>query len=158
MPSSTHTTLAPVHHRRNPALIRLLNRIPALLLRSPLHAPLSRRILLLTFTGRKSGKPYRLPVSYVQVGQTLLLTSDRPWWKKLHGGVSVHLRLRGQERTAVAEVVTDATRVTELYRTMLPKNPMQSRLLHIKLGQDGQPDEEDVRQALARCRRRGALS
>ncbi len=40
------------------AIKRALNKIPAALLRSPLHGLMSKRFLLLTFNGRKSGKRY----------------------------------------------------------------------------------------------------
>ena len=44
-----------------------------LLLRSPLHGPIGKRLLLLEYTGRKSGKGFRLPVAYVREGWELLL-------------------------------------------------------------------------------------
>jgi hypothetical protein len=37
-----------------------------LVLRSPAHGVVSKTILLITFTGRKSGKTYTTPVSYSQ--------------------------------------------------------------------------------------------
>ena len=39
--------------------IRVMNKFPALLLRSPLHRLISKSVLLITFTGRKSGKRTR---------------------------------------------------------------------------------------------------
>lgn len=77
-------------------------------------------------------------------------SSDRPWWKNLQGGVSVHLWLRGKERTAVAEVLTDEAAVAELYRTILAENPIQARFMAISPGPDGRPDAEDLRRALER--------
>ena len=43
---------------------RVLNAVMRLLLRSPLHRLRSRRVLLLEFRGRRSGKRYLMPVSY----------------------------------------------------------------------------------------------
>jgi hypothetical protein len=42
---------------------RLMNKFPAMLLRSPLHGLMSKRFLLLTFTGRKSGRKHTIPVA-----------------------------------------------------------------------------------------------
>ncbi len=69
-------------------LSHLMNRVPQLLLRSPLHGLMSSRYLLITFTGRKSGKQYTTPVAYLGEGDTIILTTDSPWWKNLRGGGS----------------------------------------------------------------------
>jgi hypothetical protein len=44
---------------------QLMNCVPQLLLRSPLHGLMSNRYLLITFTARKSGKRYTTPVAYL---------------------------------------------------------------------------------------------
>lgn len=54
-----------------PAVFRLVNPLMKLLLRSPLHGLVSKRLMLLTMTGRKSGKQYSIPVGYTQVAETL---------------------------------------------------------------------------------------
>jgi len=45
---------------------RVMNRIPATVLRSPLHPMMSGKYLLLSFTGRKSGRRYTTPVAYLK--------------------------------------------------------------------------------------------
>jgi len=83
------------------------NAIVERILRSPLHNPLSKRLLLITFTGRKSGRIYTTPTSYVQDGPDIVLFSERNrrWWRNLEGGAPVRVRLRGQERSGTAETV-----------------------------------------------------
>lgn len=76
------------------------------LLRSPLHGLISGNTLLLHVTGRKSGRVYTFPVSYVrsQGGSfTVLTLEDRTWWKNLRGGAPVKLLLQGMPYTAQAE-------------------------------------------------------
>jgi hypothetical protein len=46
-------------------LYRVLNAGVGLLLRSPLHGLVSGRIMLLTVTGRRSGRLFTVPVSYL---------------------------------------------------------------------------------------------
>jgi deazaflavin-dependent oxidoreductase (nitroreductase family) len=77
------------------------------LLRSPLHRLMSGSTVLITVTGRKTGRPYTLPISYHQSGHTLTLLTRRgkTWWRNLQGGAPVRLWLRGQEVSASAEVV-----------------------------------------------------
>jgi hypothetical protein len=85
---------------------RLSNRIMIPLLRSPLHFLVSDKIMLITFTGRKSGQVYTLPVEYRQEGNNLFVFTqkDRTWWKNFEGGAIVSLQLRGHEVKAKANV------------------------------------------------------
>jgi hypothetical protein len=76
-------------------------------LRSPLHGLLSRRLLLLTFSGRVSGKTFTTPVLYEQEGATLLLRAGGAWWKNLRGGVAVRVLLRGKGYSGRAEVFAE---------------------------------------------------
>lgn len=77
------------------------------ILRSPLHGLLSRDILLITYTGRRSGKSFVTPVNYIRTGDLLRVVSfqQRRWWRNLRGGAPVNLWLAGKEVTAWAEVV-----------------------------------------------------
>ena len=86
---------------------RTLNRITRPLLRSPAHSVLSDRLLLLTFTGRKTGRRYTIPMNYTERGDTIVLVPQAPerktWWRNLRGeGAPVRVRLRGEDRTGWA--------------------------------------------------------
>ncbi len=97
-----------VHHPRPPRPVRILaNAIATTILRSPWHGMRSDRLLLLTFTGRKSGKEFTTPMRYVQEGETLRLRVVYPWWKNLVGQATVRVLLRGEMRTGAAEVLPE---------------------------------------------------
>ena len=99
-----------VHHPKPPQLARvLINAGVRTILRSPWHGMLSPRLLLLTFTGHKSGKAFTTPIRYVQEGETLLLRVlvEYPWWKNLVGEATVRVLLRGKMRTGTAEVLPE---------------------------------------------------
>jgi len=49
-------------------------------LRSPMHAMVSKSVLLITFTGRKSGKTYTTPVDYSQDGDQVYIFTHANWW------------------------------------------------------------------------------
>ena len=53
---------------------KLFNRVVVALLDSPLHMILSGSMAVIEYTGRKSGKTYRVPVEYVRDGDTLDLS------------------------------------------------------------------------------------
>ena len=67
-----------------------MNGFPAMLLRSSLHGLMSKKTLLITFTGRKSGKRYTTPIVYLREGDTFLVATNSPWWKNLRGGVPIN--------------------------------------------------------------------
>jgi hypothetical protein len=79
------------------------NRLVRGLLRSPAHALVSRRLALVTVTGRRSGKRFTFPVGYQQDGDEVTIGVEWPqrkvWWRNLRGeGAPVTMRLRGTER------------------------------------------------------------
>jgi F420H(2)-dependent quinone reductase len=103
----------------------ILNPLAKSILRSPLHGVMSHSLMLITFTGRRSGKHYTTPISYAQQGQTLLLGVGGPWWKNLRGGAPVQVRLRGKTCAGRAEAWADEASMTRVYRTILAQHPTQ---------------------------------
>lgn len=77
------------------------------ILRSPFHGLLSKNLMELSFTGRKSGKQYRVPVGYTRDGNTLTLFSHAKWARNFEGGAPVVVRLEGTERKATARIIHD---------------------------------------------------
>ena len=99
-----------VHHPSPPRSARILaNAIVTTILRSPWHRMRSERLLLLTFTGRKSGKEFTTPLRYVQEGETILvkIVVEYAWWKNLREQATVRVLLRGKMYTGVAEVLPE---------------------------------------------------
>jgi len=102
-------TQTSVHHPRPPRPVRILvNALATTILRSSGHGIRSNRLLLLTFTGRKSGKEFTTPMRYIQEGETLLLKVVYPWWKNLVDEASVRVLLRGNMRIGIAEVLPES--------------------------------------------------
>ncbi len=81
------------------------NDFMAWVLRSPFHGMLSNGMMLITVTGRKTGRKYTTPVGYYRAGEYLwVITSrERTWWKNLRGGAQVGLLLKRKPVTAFAE-------------------------------------------------------
>lgn len=95
-----------VRYRKPPRFLPVLfNPIAKTVLRSPFHGMMSRHLLLITFTGRKSGAMFTTPVLYEQEGETLLLGVGYLWWKNLRDGAAVRIRLRGKMHVATTEVL-----------------------------------------------------
>lgn len=86
--------------------------VVVLLLRSPLHWLLDKHLMLLTITGRKSGKLFTFPVSYIASGDVLRVVShaERVWWRNLGAGATVRVWLKGCERRGIGTVHRSAIR------------------------------------------------
>jgi deazaflavin-dependent oxidoreductase (nitroreductase family) len=125
------------------------NTLIAWLLRSPLHGILSKGIMLITVTGRKSGRKYTTPVNYVREGEKLWVTSyrQRTWWRNLIGGAPVSVLLAGRESKGRGEALTDEMAVRENLRTYLHKHPQYARYYGVKFDPAGQPDPDDLTRA-----------
>jgi hypothetical protein len=101
-------TQTSVHYPKPPRLVRILiNSLVTTILRSPWHGMRSDRLLLLTFTGRNSGKEFTTPIRYMQDGETLRMMVVYPWWKNLRGQATVRVLLRGEMRTGTAEALPE---------------------------------------------------
>lgn len=140
---------------RPPAVVHWLftyvvNPIIKGLLRSPLHGLVSEQLLLLTFTGRKSGRQFTTPVGYNQEDEnTLKLFTDSPWWKNLRDGAPVTVRLKGEQRQGQAEATNDPETVARAIRTDLEKHGVgYARRRHrLNLDTDELPSVEEIAEA-----------
>ena len=86
---------------------RFVNPVVRAILRSRLHVLISRRVALLEYRGRRSGRRLTVPVNYRRDGDELRLVSSpgRVWWRNLRGGAPVRVLVRGawHDATATAE-------------------------------------------------------
>ena len=120
-----------------------------LVLGLPFPTPLSSRLMLLFFTGRKTGRSYRQPVSYVRDGDVLLTPGGGQWKLNLRADEPVTIRLRGRDVTARPEFVRDADEVDALLRHMMTRNPRLTSFVPF-IGRDGVVDRGQLQTALDR--------
>lgn len=114
------------------------------LLRSPLHRLMSRNTMLLSFTGRKSGKHYVIAVRYVRQGDHISCFTDSKWWKNLRGGAPVEMHIAGRAITGVATPVTDPAVVATCLSEFLHDTPADSKYYGVGRGTNGTPIPEDI--------------
>jgi len=122
----------------NPVIERVVNPLMKLLLRSPLHGLVSDSLLLVTFTGRRSGREFTTPVGYEQLDDTLYVTSqtNRVWWTNLRDGAPVTVQLRGERRGGRAEVIEDDEAVARYVSGFIDRHGLDS-LRRLALAIDG---------------------
>ena len=114
-------------------------------LRSPFHGMLSNGMMLITVTGRKTGKKYTTPVGFYREGDMLwILTSrDRTWWKNLNGGATVDLLLKRKQARGFAELEQDDFVVQARLCDYIKYIPQAAKPMGIRI-ENGQPNPEDV--------------
>jgi deazaflavin-dependent oxidoreductase (nitroreductase family) len=150
---ATETDEGPVNAVEPPlpeAAYRVVNPLFEALLRSPLHSLVSNRLLLITFTGRKSGQEFTTPVAYDREGDTLALTSttDSDWWRNLRGGQPVSVHLRGERRRAIAELTEDSEEVAQYLRQYIERNGVENTgIVGVRIEEGHTPTLDELRRA-----------
>jgi deazaflavin-dependent oxidoreductase (nitroreductase family) len=121
------------------------NDFMAWVLRSPLHGMLSNGMMLITITGRKTGKKYTTPVGYYVEGDSMwVITSrERKWWKNLQGGAKVDMLLKRKPVTGFADVDLDEKSVEMRMVEYLRHVPQAAKPMKIRV-EDGKPNQEDI--------------
>jgi hypothetical protein len=115
------------------------------ILRSLLHGILSKNFLLITFTGRKSGKAFTTPVSYSQDGDILYIFSHANWWKNLRPDAPITLRLRGRDVRGLPEAVADDKKaVAAGLMAHLRRSPYDAPFYGVTLDENKNPRPEEV--------------
>lgn len=137
--------------RRRARTMRAVNVPMRAVLGLPFPTPLSANLMLVSYTGRKSGKAYRQPVSYARDGEMLLTPGGGRWTLNLADGDRprpVRVRLRGRDLPATGELVTDAAEVERLLGVITRENPRAARFVPIPRRPDGRLEPDALAAAL----------
>jgi len=131
------------------ALVQLANPFVRLLLRSPAHGLLDPSVLLLHVTGRKSGRCYDIPVSYVDLDGRLTIVTIAKWRVNIRGGADAEMTLLGRRRHMHATLDEDPASVAITYRRIIDRLgwPRASRHLGISAPGDSAPTVLELKEA-----------
>jgi F420H(2)-dependent quinone reductase len=110
--------------------------------------PLSGRLMLVFLTGRRTGRSYRQPVSYVRDGDVLLTPGGGNWKLNLTSGQPVRIRLRGRDVLARPEIISDPGEAGRLLGIMTAASPVAARFIAIPRGPDGRFDQDRLEAAI----------
>ena len=138
----------PLGRRIQARVMSVLNVFMRPLLRLPFPTPLTKRLMLVSFTGRKTGKVYQQPLSYVQKGDTLLTPGGGKWKLNLREDQPVRIRLRGHNVFARPEFVKDPDEIERLIGVMSVENPTVGAFVAIPKGPDGRLDRSRLEAAV----------
>jgi len=132
-------------------LFNIINPFMTLLLRSPLHFLMSGSLMLITFTGKRTGRSYTTPVRYVRDGDMVRCFTSRTtrWWPNLADDAEVTLTIQGGERRYRSNViVADSQRIEKELRAYLALYPQDAAYHEIRLNSDRTLNAEDLARAV----------
>jgi deazaflavin-dependent oxidoreductase (nitroreductase family) len=114
-----------------------LNPVVGWILRSPLHGLLSRGLVLLTISGRRSGRRYSIPVGYQRDAEGIVVLVSRArrkrWWRNFREPGAVTLRLRGRDVAGEARVVAAGSPAFRAaFETTLRRLPSLARQFDVR--------------------------
>jgi hypothetical protein len=95
-------------------LLRAINPALKFLLRTPLAGAARKQLMVLNFTGRKSGNPYSIPVSAHRIDSTLYALAGATWTKNFRDGAAAEVLHDGTTKAMHGELIEDPAAVAEL--------------------------------------------
>jgi hypothetical protein len=132
-------------------LYAALNPVMIALLRSPIHGIASANLCIFSYRGRRTGKSYSTPLSFMRVGSIVRLLSSHNtrWWNNfLDGPVDVDFEIGRTTFYGKAQTtVEDSEAFRNGVRTFLSAVPRDAGVYGIKLDSNRKPREEDIARA-----------
>ncbi len=116
-------------------------------LHSPAHFVFSDSILVVKYTGRKSGRAYEVPLRYVEKNGVLRCYTDKRagWWPNLRDNPSVTFRLRGRDiRYSTRVLINDSETLKAELHEYLNKYPDDAVYHDVRLDANRKPLESDI--------------
>jgi hypothetical protein len=97
------------------ALLRIVNPLLSALLRTPLAGPAGKQLMVLSFTGRKTGRRFTLPVSAHLIDNDLYALTGAAWKQNFRGGAPAQVVYDGKTTAMHGELIRDRAVVSDLY-------------------------------------------
>ena len=130
--------------------VRLINPVLRRLLRRPGSRP-SRHLILLCFTGRRTGRRYQLPVAPQPIDGHLAVLTNSGWRHNFRGGLDCLLYVHGEPVTARGILVDEVSAVVGAYRAVLTAlGPRHARQAGLRINVGRAPTDAELAEAVRR--------
>lgn len=96
-------------------LLRLVNPVLGALLRTPLAGSARKQLMVLKFTGRKTGRQFAIPVSAHLIDGELYALAGAGWKHNFRDGATAQVVYDGKTTAMRGEWIRDRTVVPDLY-------------------------------------------
>jgi hypothetical protein len=140
------------------AVLRAVNPLLRFLLRTPLMGAARKAMMVLSFTGRKSGRRYSIPVSAHQIDNDLYALVGAAWRLNFRGGASAEVVHDGKTTTMRGELIEDPSVVADLSRRCAESYGVKGaqRVMGLKFRDQRIPTVEEFAEA-AKANHLGAI-
>ena len=132
------------------AMLRAVNPMVRFLLRTPVAGSLREAMMVLSFTGRKSGRRYTLPVSAHRIDSDLYALVFAAWRLNFRGGAPAAVLHGGKTTTMQGELIDDPSAVADLSRRAAESYGVKNaqRMMGLKFRDDRIPTVEEFGEAV----------
>jgi hypothetical protein len=139
-------------------MLRVVNPLLKFLLHTPVAGVAGKSMMVLSFTGRKSGRRYSVPVSAHQIGGDLYALAGAAWRLNFPGGAPAEVLHNGETTTMHGELIEDPSAVAELSRRSAEHYGAKTaqRMMGLKFRDQGIPTAEEFTEA-AKANHLGAI-
>jgi hypothetical protein len=97
------------------AVLRVVNPILKLLLHTPFAGAARNQLMVVDFTGRKSGRHYSIPVTAHVIDGILYAMTGSAWKSNFRDGAAAQVLHDGKTTAMRGELITDKAHVADLY-------------------------------------------
>ena len=135
-------------------MLRIVNPLLIALLRTPLAGPAGKQLMVLSFTGRKSGRQFTIPVSAHVIDNDLYALTGAPWKENFRGGAPAQVVYGGKTSTMRGEVIGDRAVVADLYQRCAQSYGVKraQRMIGLKFREQRIPTLEEFGEAVDRMK------
>ena len=97
------------------AMLRVVNPILRVLVRTPFTGSARKQFMVLTVRGRKTGRQYAIPLSAHVIDSTLYALTDAAWKYNFRDGATAEVLHDGQSTSMHGELIHDPATVADLF-------------------------------------------
>ena len=133
-------------------LLRAVSPAVKFLLGTPLGGSLRRQMMVLNFTGRKSGRQYSIPVSAHRLDNALYALASAGWTANFRDGANAEVLWDGKKTTMRGELIRDPATVADLSHRAAESYGAKTaqRMMGLKFRDDRVPTLEEFTEAAQR--------
>lgn len=100
-------------------LMKVVNPLLKMVLNSPFHGKISHELMVLRWTGRKSGKRYATPVGYVYHEKHIYVFTHSQWYKNFTSSAPVTMHIAGKDVPGMARKVNDPAEIKHMIQILV---------------------------------------
>jgi hypothetical protein len=132
------------------AVLRAVNPVLRLLLRTPVMGPVRKQLMVLSFAGCKTGRQYSIPLSAHRIDNGLYALTGAPWKQNFRDGAIARVLLDGKTTTMHGELVKDHAVVADLYQRCAESYGAETaeRMMGLKFRDQQIPSRDDFAAAV----------